>query len=511
MQEAGFVIEEAPQAPPATTGPQPADQKAPTDSTSGTSIAIGISAPAVIVTAVTVNVTNGDGRTLAPTPQPPAIPRPRPQADTATAPVPAASVIPAPEPDDAPTPPPPPAPDAASGGNSGGTQSAVYVVVGALVSVVILAVFGVVVSAVVRYHVRSTQRSMTSRAGRSPVAHPTDTEEASGAGAKQPGSLDHVSDFLPLPPPGRLGGFKSDSAVDADATKARFHKDIPLHPPLTQIESLPVGQIIELPNEYKGSSGTGLTTTVQRSVSGSGRDRLPSSASRDVVSSGAGERPGTLSGKSATEDLHDVLDLMHYGSEEFWGEYRVLSGFERRGGGQGVVQFMRHMWNEDLVAVKFFLSHDAYDAEMALYAVDGLRGMMPRVIKYADDGHVKTAAGYAFPACMVMEKGESLKEWREHARPEFLTVVDVRLFASHMLHRNGASHVTGVNRNHSSRSQRLWSSDTSDAIHVRWISTTDAHMRADDCFSKASQRVHLALRLATSRHMSSRSAHAYFM
>ena len=125
-------------------------------------------------------------------------------------------------------------------------------------------------------------------------------------------------------------------------------------------------------------------------------------------------------------ELHDVLDSMHYDEEWFWGEYRVLSGFERREGGQGVVQFMRWTRTDEPVAVKFFLSQAAHEAEIQLYAVDGLRSIMPRVLKYADAGCIKSATGYAFPACMVMERGESLKEWCEHAQPKFLTVVDVR-------------------------------------------------------------------------------------
>ena len=122
------------------------------------------------------------------------------------------------------------------------------------------------------------------------------------------------------------------------------------------------------------------------------------------------------------------LDHMRRHNELFLGQYAVLPWTQRREGGQGVVQFMRSTRAEEFVAVKFFLSHTAYDTEMRLYKVDVLRSMMPaiRMELRNVDAAERSSRGYAWPPCVILEKGESLQEWKARTQPAFSTILDVR-------------------------------------------------------------------------------------
>ena len=122
------------------------------------------------------------------------------------------------------------------------------------------------------------------------------------------------------------------------------------------------------------------------------------------------------------------LDHMRRHNELFLGQYAVLPWTERREGGQGVVQFMRSTRAEEFVAVKFFLSDTAYATEMQLYTVDVLRSMMPAIrmeLRNADAAEC-SSRGYPWPPCIVLEKGESLQEWKARTQPAFSTILDVR-------------------------------------------------------------------------------------
>ena len=111
--------------------------------------------------------------------------------------------------------------------------------------------------------------------------------------------------------------------------------------------------------------------------------------------------------------------------------YRVLSPREQREGGQGVVQFMRWARTEEPVAVKFFLSQATFDKEMQLYVEDSLRSMMPVMREAVRAGQVKNRSGYMFPAFVVLERGESLQDWRRNVMPQTATVVDVCALLAH--------------------------------------------------------------------------------
>lgn len=54
------------------------------------------------------------------------------------------------------------------------------------------------------------------------------------------------------------------------------------------------------------------------------------------------------------EVLEDALDALCETGRKFLGRYTILSSVERRGGGQGVVQFAQVVGSAELVAIKFF-------------------------------------------------------------------------------------------------------------------------------------------------------------
>eukprot|EP00892_Ulva_mutabilis_P000459 jgi/Ulvmu1/10413/UM062_0009.1 len=141
--------------------------------------------------------------------------------------------------------------------------------------------------------------------------------------------------------------------------------------------------------------------------------------------------------------LEHALDNMHACGELFMGKFEILGPLERRAGGQGIVQFALSRPSGDPVAIKFFLNRKAFDCEDALYVQQRLREMMPAVtlIHSNEDGSLKTHEGWFFPPCIVVERGESLDEWRAHVQPDFCTVVQVLI---HVTERVSTLHAAGV-------------------------------------------------------------------
>ena len=131
--------------------------------------------------------------------------------------------------------------------------------------------------------------------------------------------------------------------------------------------------------------------------------------------------------------------------------------------GQAVVQFARGARDRCDYAVKFFLDHEAFFVEAALYAAcfpDVRKSLSPEVAARAADMSATTAVGggaavqmsaaaarflpqveavcdgaagdlvdpngQPLPPCIVMEKGESLQEWSNRAEPDLFTALAVR-------------------------------------------------------------------------------------
>ena len=84
--------------------------------------------------------------------------------------------------------------------------------------------------------------------------------------------------------------------------------------------------------------------------------------------------------------------------------------------------------NGEEFAVKFYAGRSAFERERRLYMDPALRPMMPatRAVIGNYNGAVRGPNGYRFPPCIIIEKGESLKEWaRREARPDFITTMQV--------------------------------------------------------------------------------------
>ena len=126
--------------------------------------------------------------------------------------------------------------------------------------------------------------------------------------------------------------------------------------------------------------------------------------------------------------LGTELDHMRQSGELFLGQFVVLPWTYRHEGGQGVVQIMRSMRSEDFVAVKFFMSRSAFDAEVELYQAAELRSIMPAIQMEVSNSKAseRNSRGFPWPPCIVIEKGESLQEWKSKTQPAFSTIVDVR-------------------------------------------------------------------------------------
>jgi hypothetical protein len=80
-----------------------------------------------------------------------------------------------------------------------------------------------------------------------------------------------------------------------------------------------------------------------------------------------------------------------------------------------VVQFARHEVSELEYAIKFFLSMAAFHDESEQYTNkdNPLIDFLPRLhaLVQNSDGQFKDAFGHTMPACIVMERGESLDKW----------------------------------------------------------------------------------------------------
>jgi Protein kinase domain len=84
------------------------------------------------------------------------------------------------------------------------------------------------------------------------------------------------------------------------------------------------------------------------------------------------------------------------------------------------VQFATRVADKAPYAIKFFLRHEAFDTELALYQRKDLRDMLP-VLASAErnDGPVPhSSGGVVFPPFLIMERGESLNQWSLRVAPD---------------------------------------------------------------------------------------------
>lgn len=162
----------------------------------------------------------------------------------------------------------------------------------------------------------------------------------------------------------------------------------------------------------------------------------------------------------ADTELAAALDAIAAGGPAIAGalceaRYAPLGADQRRQSGNGLVQFAVARETGEHVALKFFSRRAAFLRTEALYKHSALREFMPHIIAIetlADDedsGTQSVAIGdnveYTFPPCIVMERGQCLREWAVVQRPEFeqrlqvLAVVAERVSSLHAAgfgHRN---------------------------------------------------------------------------
>lgn len=72
----------------------------------------------------------------------------------------------------------------------------------------------------------------------------------------------------------------------------------------------------------------------------------------------------------------------------------------------------------------------AFKREAQLYANPAFKELMPATLAIAanDDGGERMR-GYAWPPCIIIEKGQSLNEWAHANRSDFVTIFQVRIRA----------------------------------------------------------------------------------
>ena len=128
--------------------------------------------------------------------------------------------------------------------------------------------------------------------------------------------------------------------------------------------------------------------------------------------------------------------------------------------GKAVIQFAKHTDNHSEYAIKFFLDRESFLLEAALYAAclstmpaglsacangelgaiwpraaggvetrlpEAVAQCLPKLEAVADceSGQLHDPRGRSLPSCIVMERGESLHEWADRAKPEIFTTLAV--------------------------------------------------------------------------------------
>lgn len=68
----------------------------------------------------------------------------------------------------------------------------------------------------------------------------------------------------------------------------------------------------------------------------------------------------------------------------------------------------------------------AFKREAALYANPAFKDLMPATLAIEDNaGGGERLHSYAFPPCIIIEKGQSLNEWAHANRCDFVTIFQV--------------------------------------------------------------------------------------
>jgi hypothetical protein len=100
-------------------------------------------------------------------------------------------------------------------------------------------------------------------------------------------------------------------------------------------------------------------------------------------------------------------------------------------------------------------SHAHFRRELALYSNAKLRSIRPTIVGVESNasGAVRASDGFVFPPFAVVERGESLVEWRNRAEPDFLMALTVLVRAAELLRR---LHSAGIAHNNVAPAHVLW-------------------------------------------------------
>jgi hypothetical protein len=97
--------------------------------------------------------------------------------------------------------------------------------------------------------------------------------------------------------------------------------------------------------------------------------------------------------------------------------------------GQAIVQFACWRLDRLIYAIKFFVSRNAFRAELQLLGHPALSRLLPQIedVCSNDDGRLRDSRGCPLPPCIIMERIESLDRWCARARPDAFMKFTVRL------------------------------------------------------------------------------------
>eukprot|EP00892_Ulva_mutabilis_P000483 jgi/Ulvmu1/10435/UM062_0032.1 len=161
-----------------------------------------------------------------------------------------------------------------------------------------------------------------------------------------------------------------------------------------------------------GGGGSSGTDTASGRVGGTAT-MGELSAGQSSWLDGTGELTPPPPHASSDEKLdHIDAQLDSLSRETVLNLYELFGGGERRRGGQAIIQFAKRLHSREEFALKFFLNRTDYEAEAACYRSAHLGSFMPAVERYVDndDGAMRDAAGNPMPPCIIMERGESLRD-----------------------------------------------------------------------------------------------------
>jgi hypothetical protein len=104
---------------------------------------------------------------------------------------------------------------------------------------------------------------------------------------------------------------------------------------------------------------------------------------------------------------------------------------------------IRHFTQTACARRRLFHRRDEFEAEVALYRNPVLRRVLPELRRASDngDGAVRSRSGYVFPPFFILERGITLREWRQQERGRHEVSIMVEQVAQLLAVLHAASYV----------------------------------------------------------------------